>query len=626
MARLHRHARHAVLATMLVAVPASIALIGSTPAADYDGDARADLAVFTSNGDWVVRTSGSAYASSLTQHSGVPNTPVIGDFDGDGKRDFGTYRESTGDWNVLLSSTNYTTTLSASWGGPRYKPVVADYDGDGKADFAVWAGVGAYDPYFYSWYVLESSTNYTSSRSGGPGPEGVQGYRSPVPGLDFDGDGKADRTVYNRSTFEWEVSKSTGGYTLFTFGAIDATLVPGDYDGDGFADYGLYFRATGRWLIATSSVAYSWSIDVTLGGVDAAPVPDDYDGDGRTDLAVCERRPGVAGKWSVRKSSANFAAVETLLDGFGDVTDTLLTTAVQAPRDQALRYGDVDGDRRFDLTVYNPAIDTNWQSLLSTWVGSTPYVTTLNTRGGGSGWAPVYGDFDGDGRGDRVLYQAATGQWYVILSGGNFTQTLAMNVGGPDWKPVPADYDGDGRTDFAVHQATTGLWYALKSSSNYTTSLSMFWGGGTFGAVPADFDGDGRADLGAYLDGTWYLLLSEFSYTTARSVSFGISGSGLVGIAADYDADGLADPGFYNPANGTWSFYFFGATPTIRTLLNFGGPGWVPLVGGINDRGFANPFIYQPATGKWRSGFLPQGQTFEKAWGGAGYTPVPQFP
>src|SRR5205823_3129963 len=94
--------------------------------------------------------------------------------------------------------------------------------------------------------------------------------------------------------------------------------------------------------------------------------------------------------------------------------------------DQSLRAADVTGDGRSDFTVYNPATDTNWFSLLSTFSGGNFYTTTLNTRAGGSGWAPVSGDFDGDGRGDRALYETSTGRWYVVLSGADFTTTMSI--------------------------------------------------------------------------------------------------------------------------------------------------------------------------------------------------------
>jgi len=55
---------------------------------------------------------------------------------------------------------------------------------------------------------------------------------------------------------------------------------------------------------------------------------------------------------------------------------------------------------------------------------------------GGSGYTPVAGDWDGDGRAD-VGVQDAAGNWSILLSNGNFTTSLSRSWGGAGYQPVP---------------------------------------------------------------------------------------------------------------------------------------------------------------------------------------------
>ena len=41
---------------------------------------------------------------------------MLGDYDGDGKTDLSLYQPSTGYWYILQSSTNYTTSIAQQWG------------------------------------------------------------------------------------------------------------------------------------------------------------------------------------------------------------------------------------------------------------------------------------------------------------------------------------------------------------------------------------------------------------------------------------------------------------------------------------------------------------------------------
>ncbi|MBK8151321.1 MAG: VCBS repeat-containing protein [Acidobacteria bacterium] len=63
------------------------------------------------------------------------DTTVSADYDGDGRADIAVYRSGNGRWYLQNSTAGFST---AQWGIGADFPSPADYDGDGKADIAVF--------------------------------------------------------------------------------------------------------------------------------------------------------------------------------------------------------------------------------------------------------------------------------------------------------------------------------------------------------------------------------------------------------------------------------------------------------------------------------------------------------
>jgi hypothetical protein len=135
--------------------------------ADYDGDGKADLAVFrydyfSDNGEagiWFILQSSNG--ATRVERFGLPTDKLVpADYDGDGKADIAVYRPSNGFWYRINSRDG--SFYAAQFGVSTDKPVPADYDGDGKTDIAVFrASTGV-------WYLQRSTEGFAAYAFGLP--------------------------------------------------------------------------------------------------------------------------------------------------------------------------------------------------------------------------------------------------------------------------------------------------------------------------------------------------------------------------------------------------------------------------------------------------------------------------
>ncbi len=217
--------------------------------ADYDGDGKTDIAVWrpgtaqaSGMGFYILQSATNTLKYDNFGQTGDDPT-VVADYDGDGKADVAVYRggatagaQSTWFYRGTLSNPLGNVTF-IPWGQNGDFPSPGDYDGDGKADFVVQRNNGGGQARF--WIRFANGTIDNSIVFGTPTDVVVPG--------DYDGDGKTDIAVVRASGgfINWFVRKSSTGTisanpdAIFGLSASDF-VAQGDYDGDGKTDFAVW--------------------------------------------------------------------------------------------------------------------------------------------------------------------------------------------------------------------------------------------------------------------------------------------------------------------------------------------------------------------------------------------------
>ncbi len=219
---------------------------------DYDGDGKDDIAVYragetTGADNYFLIFRSSDNTPQYIRYGIMGDQAVARDYDGDGITDPAVYRRgasptSQAFWYIKQSSTGGTdrsVPFGSTGDGTTVfdTPVPGDYDGDGKFDVAVYRFGQAPSNSFIILHSSDSSVSY--EQFGNFSTDFI------VPG-DYDGDGKYDlcavRTgASSSSPMIWYIKQSSNGQvTGFQYGISSDLPVQGDYDGDARTDIAVY--------------------------------------------------------------------------------------------------------------------------------------------------------------------------------------------------------------------------------------------------------------------------------------------------------------------------------------------------------------------------------------------------
>ncbi len=274
---------------------------------DFDGDGRSDV-LFYGPGSlpdhlWLGRPDRN-FAGVPVSVSGSYQ-PVLGDFNGDGRTDVFWYAPgSAADWLWLGRAGGAFTTRAASVGGT-YQPLVGDFNGDGRDD-VLWYGPGSAS----DWISFGHADGGFAGH-----PVSVGGTYQPLVG-DYNGDGRSDVLWYGAgAAADWLWLGRADGNFASGARTVNGTYQPftGDFNGDGRTDvfwYGpgsdpdvLWFgRANGTFAGKAAAVNGTYQ-----------PLVGDYGGDGPDDVFWYAAGDPDDSLWFGQSSGA-FAGRATTLD------------------------------------------------------------------------------------------------------------------------------------------------------------------------------------------------------------------------------------------------------------------------------------------------------------------------
>ncbi len=256
---------------------------------------------------------------------------------------------------------------------------------------------------------------------------------------------------------------------------------------------------------------------------------------------------------------------------------------------------DLNGDGSGDALIYDPATGS-WSRQISQIGGG---FSEQSNGGWAPGWTVLPGDFNSDTLTDVFLHNASSGQWFKLFNvGGDYT-TGSTGYWWPGWQKFVLDLNGDSVSDLFLYDLGTGHWFKAISTPSGFTYYDGWWSPG-WEVTPMNLNGDAFGDLFLInrITGQWFWVFGQtgggFTYP---KVGYWAPDWAL--YPGDFNGDGLGDLFLYRPDAGEHYVAINNGAGYTYTAGYGWTAGWTPYVGDFDGNGVDDLFLYSAATGVW---------------------------
>ena len=420
---------------------------------------------------WFLDTNGDNVIDQfdISLPSNMTGFPIVGDFDGDGADDLGTYANELFQFDLGFDGIDGQTddTINFGFSGVLERPVAGDLNLDGIDDIGLWVPgrSGQLPQQAAEWYFLISEELVFFDEVGPP-PNGF-------------GTVNALNHPFSPTPLGNDIFAQFGDeFALPLFGNIDP---PTTQSGGAFqsseSTIGLFNPDSAFFHLRTSNTSGVADISpFQYGDTDWKAVSGDFSGNGVETIGVYDP---VRSQFYLRNSNTGGPPdIGPFSYGF--------------PGAVALT-GDWDGDGVDTVGVYNPLTATFFlRNSNTTGVADIPVFNY-----GIAGWVPIVGDWDGNGTDTVGLYNPDTATFFLRNSNTTGVADVpAFNFGAAGWTPLAGDWDFDGTDTIGAYVDAAATFFLRNSNTSGVADLPQFnYGPGGAGWQPIIGDWNGASTL-----------------------------------------------------------------------------------------------------------------------------------